>query len=120
MKYPMNKYRIFEFTDKKTGRLTIKAESTYAGKRVRGVATCHPNDAYVPETGTKLAVLRCAEKITEKRVKRAQKCVDVAEREMVEAQRKYFKMTTYLNDAKTEYGEAVEELNEFMEEMGKN
>lgn len=120
MKYPMNKYRIFEFVDKKTGRLTIKAESTYAGKRVRGVATCHPNDAYVPETGTKLAVLRCAEKIAEKRMKRAQKCVDVAEREMVEAQRKYFKMTAYLNDAKTEYGEAVEELNEFMNEMGKD
>lgn len=119
MKYPISKYRIFEYFNSKTGCLTIKAESTYAGKRVKGIAVCHPNDAYVPETGTKLAVLRCAEKIAEKRMKRAQKCVEVAEREMQEAQRKYFKMAQYLADAKQDYNCAVEELNEFMENLDK-
>ena len=52
-------------------------------------------------------------------MKRAQKCVEIAEREMQEAQRKYFKMAQYLADAKQDYNCAVEELNEFMEEMGK-
>ena len=113
MKYPISKYRIFEYPDKNTGRLTTKAVSTYAGKRVVGIATCHADDAYIPETGAKLAVLRCAKKIAGKRVKRAQKCVAEAERQMQEAQRHYFKMAQYLGDAKQEYANAIAELEDF-------
>lgn len=113
MKYPISKYRTYSFTDDKTGLRTIKAISTYAGKRVVGKAVCHPEDAYSEDNGIKLAVLRCAKKIAGKRVKRATKCVAEAERQMKEAQRYYFKMAKYLNDAKQDYDNATAELEDF-------
>lgn len=66
MKYfPYDKYKYFVNGNK------IIAISTYAGKTVRGVATCHPEDDFDIETGKKLAAMRCDLKVREKRWKAA-------------------------------------------------
>lgn len=51
---------------------TVVALSTFAGKVVRGVARCAPNDVFDVEKGKKLAAARCAMKIAHKRLRRAE------------------------------------------------
>ena len=51
--YPIDKYRFYDAGNK------IIAVSTYAGKQVRGVAICHPDDKFDIETGKKIAAARC-------------------------------------------------------------
>ena len=63
MKEPKYKYVI---TDKR-----VIAISSFAGRTVRGIAKCHPNDPFDVEYGKKLAAARCNAKIAEKRWKRA-------------------------------------------------
>lgn len=53
----------------------VIAVSTFAGKTVRGVAKCHPNDEFDAEKGTKLAVARCNYKVALKRQARAERKV---------------------------------------------
>lgn len=54
----------------------VIALSSYAGKTVRGVAKCHPNDVFDEEFGKKLAAARCNLKIAEKRHLRAKNRYD--------------------------------------------
>lgn len=51
----------------------IIAISTYAGRTVRGIAKCHPNDKFDEEFGKKLAAARCNKKIADKRYARSLK-----------------------------------------------
>ena len=53
----------------------VVAVSTFAGKTVRGVAKCHPNDKFDAEAGTKLALARCNLKVAQKRLARASRKV---------------------------------------------
>ena len=46
----------------------VIAVSTYAGKTVRGIAICSPEDKFDIEFGKKLAAARCNEKVAEKRL----------------------------------------------------
>lgn len=50
----------------------VVALSTFAGKVVRGVARCAPNDTFNVEVGKKLAEARCSAKIAHLRLKRAE------------------------------------------------
>lgn len=59
------KYKYY-ITDKK-----VIAVSSYAGKSVRGIAKCSPNDEFDVEFGKKLATARCDFKVAELRYKRA-------------------------------------------------
>ena len=52
--YPIEKYRYF------TNGSKVVAVSTYAGKTVRGVANCDPNDEFSLEKGKELAAARSA------------------------------------------------------------
>lgn len=51
----------------------VIALSTYAGKVVRGIAKCSPQDKFDEEYGKALAAARCNLKVAEKRFKRADK-----------------------------------------------
>lgn len=62
----MSRYRTY--TD---GKGKVVVVSTYAGKNVRGVAKCHPSDAFDNKKGVEIAQARCDLKIAEKRVRRA-------------------------------------------------
>lgn len=66
------RYKMIYYT-KPTGERVTVAESTFAGKRVKGVAVCHINDTYDKEFGDKLARARCDHVISTKRVRRINK-----------------------------------------------
>ena len=63
--FPLEKYKYYFAGNK------IIACSTYAGKTVRGVAICHPEDEFDVERGKEIAAARCNEKIAAKRYARA-------------------------------------------------
>ena len=79
----------------------VIAVSTYAGKTVRGVAKCDPRDEFDVEAGKKLAAARCNERIAGKRLRRARKCYEEAQRQFVDSDRHFRKMARYLEDAAT-------------------
>ena len=93
MKYSLDKYKYFTYYDK-NGKKTVSAVSTYAGKTVKGYAKCDPEDS-----GKKLAAARCNAKVADKRVKRAEKKMGDALRQLDAAEAYYKRMRTYFNDA---------------------
>lgn len=81
----------------------VVATSTYAGKTVRGVARCHPNDKFDVEKGIELAVHRCNLKVAEKRQARAIRKVKEAKKALFEAQIFYNKMLSYRTQSVCDY-----------------
>jgi hypothetical protein len=57
MRFPFDKYKYYH-----NGNQVI-AVSTFAGKTVKGIAKCDPNDTFSLETGKHLAALKCNNKI---------------------------------------------------------
>ena len=96
----MSKYRFVINGNK------IIALSTFAGKPVRGVAKCDPEDNFDLEAGKELAKARCSQKIAEKRYKRATKKFDEACAAMNAAEKYYNKMYEYYSDSAVKLGEA--------------
>ena len=91
--YPIEKYRYY------TNGQRVIAVSTYAGKTVRGVAACDPNDTFSMEKGKELAAARCALKIANKRLNRAIRKENEANEAFLQAERHLDKMTAYASDA---------------------
>ena len=92
-----------------TGNMVI-AVSSFAGKKVRGVAKCNPNDNFDLEKGKTLAAARCGEKIARKRIKRAYTKVDEAQAQVNAAVRNLSEMLKYQADAEAKYNSAEFEL----------
>lgn len=121
MKYPLEKYRfavkpehtvVDENGDKREVGRTIIALSTFEGKAVKGYSRCHPNDAerYDEAYGKELAAARCGEKISTKRVKRAEKKLMEAYQNVTEAIQFYHQMIEYVNRSRDELDDAREEV----------
>lgn len=111
MKYSLDKYKFYQHDNE------VIAVSTFAGKKVRGVAKCDPNDKFNFEDGKKLAAARCNQKIAMKRLKRAnQKYREVAQL-VIEAQRELEKVRLYYMDAVDACDEATEELVEIIKHL---
>ncbi len=104
--YPLDKYRYY------TNGKKVIAVSTYAGKTVRGVAVCDPHDTFDLEKGKKLAALRCAMKIADKRVQRAESKLGEAEDIVDSAACHLDKMNRYYVDASCEKAYVQKLLNE--------
>lgn len=109
--YPIEKYRFY------TNGSRVIAVSTYAGRTVRGVATCHDGDEFSLEKGKKLAALRCAEKIAKKRVARAERKVDEAYWAHVDAEGYLNKMVSYKDDATYELNEVIAAKNDLLDSL---
>lgn len=92
----------------------VIAISTYAGRTVKGVAKCHPNDTFDVEFGKKLAAARCNEKIAYKRLTRALNKFTEAVDESVAADEKMKRMRDYVLDAGTAHEEAQRVLMELV------
>lgn len=58
------------YTDNKS---IVVALSSYAGKPVKGVAKCNPDDQFDLDDGKALAAARCNEKVAKLRYERARK-----------------------------------------------
>ena len=90
----------------------VIAISTYAGRTVKGVAKCHPNDTFDVEFGKKLAAARCNEKISYKRLTRALNKFGEAVDESIAADEKMKRMRVYVLDAGAAHEEAQRVLME--------
>lgn len=106
VKQMYNNYKYIETPNK------VIALSTYAGKTVRGIAKCHPNDTFDIEFGRKLAAARCNAKIAAKRVANAQNKYWAAHDKLVEANNVFEKTTTYYLDAVAQLKDAETYLDE--------
>ena len=101
MYYPIEKYR-FVVTDDK-----VVALSTYAGRTVRGIAKCSPDDEFDEDYGKRLAAARCNTKVCEKRVLRAIDKIEEAEVLFNEAKEYLKDMKEYYTDSYNEYMDAM-------------
>lgn len=85
----------------------VIAISTYAGRTVKGVAKCHPNDTFDVEYGKALAAARCNVKIAAKRMARAEAKLDEAIDNYNAAHYHFRMMQDYCFDASAAYGDAL-------------
>ena len=107
----MSRYKYY-----KDSKGKVIAVSSYAGKAIRGVAKCNPNDSFDEDVGKQLAQLRCDVKIADKRIKRAQAQYDAATRAVNKAQADWEKAVQYLSNAEQE-GTAARLALESMEKQ---
>ena len=114
--YPIEKYR-FITTKTKNGDPKVIAISTYAGKTVRGVAVCAPGDSFSLERGKELAAARCAYKIAQKRVARAQAKVNKAEDLLYQARCHADNMIDYLDNSVDAMWDAQDYLEDLLASM---
>jgi hypothetical protein len=101
-----NNYKYIETPNK------VIALSTYAGKTVRGVAKCHPNDTFDVEFGRKLAAARCNAKIAVKRAANARNKYWAAHEKLNEVNRTFEKACKYYTDAVAQLKDAEAYLDE--------
>lgn len=95
----------FYVADKK-----IICVSSYAGKAVRGVAKCGPDDKFEIENGKKLAALRCDCKIAEKRMRRAMQKHSEALKLLEDARVYCDNMQRYYEESVAEFSKLTEDL----------
>ena len=99
-----HKYKYYRANNK------IICVSTFAGKPVRGVAVCSPNDEFDYDKGAKLARLRCDAKIATKRFNRADKKLAEANLALGKAKAYAEKMKSYVMDARRQKYDTYFEL----------
>lgn len=106
VKQMYNNYKYIETPNK------VIALSTYAGKTVRGIAKCHPNDTFDVEFGRKLAAARCNAKIAAKREANAVRKYWDIHNKYIEIKRALEKCSDYYTDASLHRAEAEAYLDE--------
>ena len=106
-----NRYRYIIDSEETPKKVIVL--SKYAGKDVRGIAKCSPNDKFNVEVGRELATLRCDEKVAWKRYQRAQKKVAEAREEARLATNWLAEMEDYLTRSMTEYNDVANKLHDF-------
>ena len=95
----------------------VVATSTFAGRPVRGIAKCDPEDTFSLENGKKLAAARCDNKIALKRVKSAKNKLAKAVAALDAAKKQEEFMTAYYLDSVTKLDASTEELIKILKEL---
>lgn len=107
----MSNYRYYKQDNK------IIAVSTYAGKTIRGIAKCNPEDKFDEEKGKEIAAARCNAKIAVKRLNNACSKYFEAYEELKRAEKRFKDMCNYLRDANNAKKEAECTLESIMMEV---
>lgn len=94
----------------------VYAVSTYAGKTVKGIAKCHPNDIFDEKYGKALAAARCNYKVSLKRKARAEKKLEEARIALEQAVAFYNKMEEYYSESELAARVAFNDMIEIEEE----
>lgn len=100
-----------------THKNKVIAVSTYAGKKVKGIAKCNPEDNFSLEKGKLLAAARCNAKVAMKRKKRAENKYCQAVAEMNKAKNHFKKMSSYLSEASSQSFEANKLIDEILKTL---
>ena len=102
----------FYFTGKK-----VIATSRDAGKTIKGIAKCSPEDEFDVEKGKELAAARCNVKVTERRKKRAATEYDEIVTLINELERYKEKKSNIYTKAANEAYQARVSLQKLLEEL---
>lgn len=86
--------------------------SSYAGKSVRGVAKCAPDDEFDEDFGRRLAQTRCDFKVAQKRFYRAVNLLREANEVARNARKRQVQMMAYVNDACANLDNLCKQLND--------
>lgn len=108
-----NNYKIY--VDEKNK--TVIAVCRYAGRNIRAVAKCAPEDTFDIEFGTKLAKARCDLKVARAKIQNASVAYMKASVAADEAQRKYDKMKQYYIDSVDQFDEAYAIVDSIIKEI---
>lgn len=109
--FPRDKYKFYIVGTK------VIAVSSYGGRKVKGVANCHPEDNFDLEYGKDLAAARCNAKVAAKRLKRATKKLFEAKDMIVDVTNHANKMYEYYVDSEQAAKDAEEELRRLAERI---
>ena len=108
-----NNYKVY--IDEKNK--TVIAVCRYAGRNIRAVAKCAPEDTFDIEFGTKLAKARCDLKVARVKNQNASAAYMKASITADEAQRKYDKMKQYYIDSVDQFDEAYVAVDSIIKEI---
>ena len=100
-----------------SGDNKVIAVSTYAGKTVRGVAKCAPEDDFNLMAGMELAASRCNLKVARKRLHRAVNKKVEALGKLIEAKAYYSRMCAYYDDSLDAANLALRDLKALEESL---
>lgn len=89
----------------------------YAGRPVRGIAKCSPNDTFNETLGRDLAQLRCDLKVAKLRMKRAMVKYAEAAKEWNRADEHLADMEDYYFNSRAEYENLLAEEKEMLEKL---
>lgn len=109
----LDKYDFYFSKDKQK----VIAVSRYAGRPVKGIAKCSPEDTYDVWSGKVLAAARCNQKVAEKRLKRAEKKLREATAAFAQAQKYMLEMNDYYEDARRSSFDAKKQVKNLLNEM---
>ncbi len=113
MSFPLEKYKFYVSPNENK----VIAVSSYAGRKVTGVATCAPEDKFDLKKGMALAAARCNLKVAEKRMKRASQKREEADEILLAASEYLAKTKNYYGDACVAFDVACDELSDLLETM---
>ena len=115
--FPLDKYTYYIATKVDGTPYKVIATTTFAGKRVRGVATCSKHDEFNLELGKEFAAARANLKVAERRYKLATRKCDIAIDKMYEAEKYFDKMRNYCTDSSQALKEALNKLAAIEDEV---
>lgn len=93
--YPIEKYRFIVYPEKRQ----VIAITHDAGKIIRGVATCAPEDEFDEELGKRIAAAKANIKVAKRRSRRASELYIQAVEEVTQAQQKLEHYKQFLCDS---------------------
>lgn len=105
------------YTDEKNRQ--VIAVCRYAGRKVRAVAKCAPEDTFDIEIGTKLAIARCEWKVAKIKLQNAGSKYLEAAKAADEAQKYFDKMKDYYMDSVDQLDEAGMDIQNITTELNK-
>lgn len=103
------------YTDEKNR--AVIAVCRYAGRSVRGVAKCSPDDEFDLDYGTRLAIARCEEKIARIKIRNASIKYLAAAKAADEAEKRFSEMKQYYMDSVDQLDNAIEEVKKISNEI---
>ena len=103
------------YTDEKNRQ--VVAVCRYAGRKVRAVAKCAPEDTFDIEIGTELAIARCEWKVAKLKLQNAGACYMTAAKAADEAAIKLGKLKDYYMDSVDQLDEAGAAMQAVIEKL---
>ena len=108
-----DKYKFYSFHIDEEGKKVV-AVTHYAGRAIRGIAKCAPEDTFDVETGCKIAVARAEAKVARAKTRNAATKYLEAAKAADAAEKRFDEMKQYYMDAIDQLDEAEEYLDNLL------